>query len=82
MRPEIPDEKRSRKVAMEAEMIDSVIFSLMYGPIAVTLACWLFFAIEAAREKRGGCLYSEPKTASFSSETPRLLIVLPVECCG
>jgi hypothetical protein len=30
-------------------MIDSVIFSLIYGPIAVTLGCWLFFAIEAGR---------------------------------
>jgi hypothetical protein len=30
-------------------MINSVILSLIYGPIAVTLGCWLFFAIEAGR---------------------------------
>ena len=29
-------------------MIYSV-FPLIYGPIAVTLGCWLFFAIEAGR---------------------------------
>jgi hypothetical protein len=33
-------------------MIDSVIFSLIYGPVAVTLACWLFFTIEAGRAKK------------------------------
>jgi hypothetical protein len=30
-------------------MINSVILSLIYGPIAVTFGCWLFFAIEAGR---------------------------------
>lgn len=30
-------------------MIYSIIFSLIYGPIAVTLGCWLFFAIGAGR---------------------------------
>ena len=33
-------------------MIDSIIFSLIYGPVAVTLACWLFFTIEAGRAKK------------------------------
>ena len=33
-------------------MINSVIFSLIYGPVAVTLACWLFFTIEAGRAKK------------------------------
>ena len=40
---------RVRKIAKEAGMIDSVILSLIYGPIAVTLGCGLFLAIEAAR---------------------------------
>ena len=30
-------------------MLNSVIFSLIYGPIVVTLGCWMFFAIEASR---------------------------------
>jgi hypothetical protein len=33
-------------------MIDSVICFLIYGPVAVTLGCSLFFAIEAGRTKR------------------------------
>ncbi len=33
-------------------MIDSVIFSLIYGPVVVTLACWLFFTIETGRAKK------------------------------
>ena len=33
-------------------MIDSVICSLIYGPFAVTLGCWLFFAIEAGRANK------------------------------
>ena len=32
-------------------MIDSVIFSLIYGPVAVTLACWFIFTIDAGRVK-------------------------------
>jgi hypothetical protein len=44
--------ERSRKAAIEADMIDSVIFSLIYGPVAITLACWLFFTIEAGRAKK------------------------------
>jgi len=34
-------------------MVDSVIFSLIYGPVVVTLGCWLFFSIEAGRENKG-----------------------------
>jgi hypothetical protein len=37
---------------MEGDLIDSVIFSLIYGPVAVTLACWLFFTIETGRTKK------------------------------
>ena len=33
-------------------MIDSVIFSLIYGPVLVTLACWFIFTIEARRAKK------------------------------
>ena len=33
-------------------MLDSVIFSLIYGPVVVTLGCWLFFAIEASRANK------------------------------
>ncbi|MGC9960224.1 hypothetical protein [Roseiarcus sp.] len=33
-------------------MIDSVIFSLIYGPVAVTLACWFIFTIDAGRVKK------------------------------
>ena len=33
-------------------MTDSVIFFSIYGPVAVTLECWLFFAMEALA-KRG-----------------------------
>jgi len=42
-------------------MIDSVIFSLIYGPVAVTLACWLFFTIEAGRAKKDAvvCILSQ-----------------------
>ena len=47
----IPRE-RSRKAAKEADMIDSVIFSLIYGPVLVTLACWFIFTIEARRAKK------------------------------
>ena len=56
-------------------MIDFVIFSLIYGPVAVTLACWLFFTIEAGRAKRRGCLQSEPKPSPPLSEAPRLLML-------
>ena len=44
-------------------MIDSVIFSLIYGPVAVTLACWLFFTIEAGRAKKDVvvCVLSEKR---------------------
>jgi hypothetical protein len=37
---------------MEVDMVDSVIFSLIYGPVVVTLGCWLFFAIEASRANK------------------------------
>jgi len=47
----IPRE-RSRKAAKKADMIDSVIFSLIYGPVAVTLACWFIFTIDAGRVKK------------------------------
>jgi hypothetical protein len=40
------------RLAMEVDMVDSVIFSLIYGPVVVTLGCWLFFAIEAGRAKK------------------------------
>ena len=33
-------------------MIDSVICFLIYGPVAVTLGCSLFFAIEAGRANK------------------------------
>lgn len=33
-------------------MVDFVIFSLIYGPVAVTLVCWLVFSIEARRENK------------------------------
>lgn len=33
-------------------MTDSIIFSLIYGPVAVTLACGVFFTIEASRAKK------------------------------
>lgn len=33
-------------------MIDSVIFSLIYGPVLVTLACWFIFTIDARRAKK------------------------------
>jgi hypothetical protein len=37
---------------METDMVDSVIFSLIYGPVVVTLGCWVFFAIEAGRANK------------------------------
>jgi hypothetical protein len=40
------------RLTMEVDMIDSVIFSLIYGPVVVTLGCWLFFAIEAGRANK------------------------------
>jgi hypothetical protein len=33
-------------------MIESFILSLIYGRVAVTLGCWLFFAMQAGRTKR------------------------------
>jgi hypothetical protein len=52
-------------------MIDSVIFSLIYGPVAVTLACWLFFTIEAGRAKKDAvvCVLS-PKHRRFYRRRP------------
>jgi hypothetical protein len=52
----IPRE-RSRKAAKEADMIDSVIFTLIYGPILVTLACWFIFTVEARRAKKDVVIY-------------------------
>ena len=48
-------------------MIDSVIFSLIYGPVAVTLACWLLFRIEAGRAKKDAvvCVLSEKHRRSY-----------------
>jgi hypothetical protein len=43
----IPPVRKKPQVAIEEGMTDSVIFSLIDGPVAVTLGCWLFFAIEA-----------------------------------
>jgi hypothetical protein len=40
------------QAAMETRMIEPVIFSLIYGPIAVTLGYWLFFAVEADRANK------------------------------
>jgi hypothetical protein len=40
----IPPVRNKPQVAIEDGMADSVIFSLIYGPVAVTLGCWLFFA--------------------------------------
>jgi hypothetical protein len=34
-------------------MTDSVIFFSIYGPVAVTLECWLFFAMEALANEEG-----------------------------
>jgi hypothetical protein len=55
---------------MEAGMIDSVIFSLIYGPIAVTLGCWIFFAIEAGRADEVVVVLSH-KQHSFHRGCPR-----------
>ena len=33
-------------------MVQTLIFSLIYGPVAVTLGCWLFCAIGAARARQ------------------------------
>jgi hypothetical protein len=41
--------KMKPRLTIEVDMLDSVIFSLIYGPIVVTLGCWMFFAIEASR---------------------------------
>jgi hypothetical protein len=60
-------------------MIDSVILSLIYGAIAVTLGCSLFFAIEAGRANEEVVVRV---TASLSSRAHRRPIVLLVECCG
>lgn len=35
-------------------MIGSVILSLIYGPLAVTLGCWLFFAFRLLCTNAGG----------------------------
>jgi hypothetical protein len=40
------------RLAMETDMVDSVIFSLIYGPVVVTLGCGLFFAIGTGRENK------------------------------
>lgn len=48
----IPPVRKKPQVAIEDGMTDSVIFSLIYGPVAVTLGCWLFFANEPWRTKR------------------------------
>ena len=33
-------------------MVQTLVFSLIYGPVAVTLGCWLFCAIGAARARK------------------------------
>ena len=33
-------------------MVYCLVFSLIYGPVAVTLGCWLFCAIGAARARK------------------------------
>ena len=33
-------------------MVQTLVFSLIYGPVAVTLGCWLFCAISAARARQ------------------------------
>ena len=33
-------------------MVQTLVFSLIYGPVAVTLGCWLFCAIGAARARQ------------------------------
>ncbi len=59
-------------------MINSVIFSLIYGPVAVTVACWLFFTNESARTKKEVvvCIVSQKRRRS-DRRAPRPLIVLP-----
>ena len=57
-------------------MIESVILSLIYGPVAITVGCWLFFAmLGRANEEVVVCILSQ-KTASPSAESPRPTIVL------
>ena len=33
-------------------MVQTLVFSLIYGPVAVTLGCWLFYAIGGARARQ------------------------------
>jgi len=33
-------------------MVQTLVFSLIYGPVAVTLGCWLFCAIGEARARQ------------------------------
>jgi hypothetical protein len=60
-------------------MIESVILSLIYGPVAITVGCWLFFAmLGRANEEVVVCILSQ-KTASPSAESPRPTIALSLE---
>ena len=55
-------------------MVQTLVFSLIYGPVAVTLGCWLFCAIGAARARQAPVLLisSQDRRRLHSSALKRL----------
>ena len=52
-------------------MVQTFVFSLIYGPVAVTLGCWLFSAIGAARARQVAVvLISSQDRRGLRSERP------------
>ena len=52
-------------------MVQTLIFSPIYGPVAVTLGCWLFSAIGAARARQEAIiLISSQDRRRLRSERP------------
>jgi hypothetical protein len=42
-------------------MVQTLVFFLIYGPVAVSLGCWLFCAIGAARVRQEAIVVSQDR---------------------
>jgi hypothetical protein len=51
-------------------MVYCLVFSLIYGPVAVTLGCWLYCAIGAGRTRKAVILISSQDRRRFHWSRP------------
>ena len=59
-------------------MVQTLVFSLIYGPVAVTLGCWLFCAIGAARARQeAAILISSQDRHRLHSRRPQKRLCRP-----